>query len=640
MDHIKVIKPKFILAFRHLKDVPKRYWYIILSGLGVGFIIFMFWPQQLTFSYDQPTCIYQPHLAPASLGINSKEFNAESSSILKVGVVSVVAKDICFSPLTAPTPGDYRVAMALPGLPFINKIVIIHVPGHPQASAMQLKEPVSVSKKLIVALSSQDLIFTYRLTIGVKSIDCYTQPFGVGCDIEKLDLKQGSKYTLQLDRYFKGKKIASVLTTEISTLSAVTLLSSTIKEGETVYIKPKSLTMQFDKPISNMKAIFVHIIGEKREIIPVRQEVKEKDVVLTWSDDLARQQSYGVTFEHVEASDGSTLATPSSINFKTSGGPQVKSISVGTYKVSLGAVVSLMFDQPLSEQQDISKIITATGGARITGRQSQGVTISFANVPRCGDVTIKVTDDLKSNYDVSGGSTWQYTTRTICQSVFSIGTSVNGRSITAYSFGSGSKKVVYTGAIHGDEVSTRSLMLRWVDALEASPRSIPTDKTVIIIPAINPDGYAAGTRTNSHNVDLNRNFNTGDWQSDITTTSNQPFPGGGGSAPLSEPESIALANYIAAIHPTLVISYHSIGSLVIANQAGNSLLLSQRYAALSGYGNATGSSTTFEYTVSGTADDYYAEKLGVASILVELGSHTYHQFDRNQQAMWTMLRET
>ena len=304
----------------------------------------------------------------------------------------------------------------------------------------------------------------------------------------------------------------------------------------------------------------------------------------------------------------------------------------------LGAVATLTFDQPLSDKQDIGSVITVSGGAKVTSRQGARVTISFAGTPRCGDVTIKVTNGLLSSYDISGGSSWQYTTRTICQVISSIGTSLNGRVISTYSFGSGAKTIVYTGAIHGDESGTRSLMLRWVDTLEASVRSIPADKTIVVIPAINPDGVAAGTRTNKHNVDLNRNFDTSDWKEDITTVSNQPFPGGGGSAPLSEPESQALANYIGMVKPALVLSYHSIGGLVMSNQSGNSLSLAQTYARLSGYANSTGSSTTFDYAVSGTADDYYAEKLGVASILVELGSHTSPQFEQNQKAMWAMMQ--
>jgi protein MpaA len=226
----------------------------------------------------------------------------------------------------------------------------------------------------------------------------------------------------------------------------------------------------------------------------------------------------------------------------------------------------------------------------------------------------------------------------ICHTVATIGYSHQGRPINAYYFGGGVTSIIYTGAIHGSEISSRDLMYRWIDYLEANARDIPADKTVVVIPQLNPDGVAAGTRVNARNVDLNRNFATSDWQKDVTTVDNQPFPGGGGETPMSEPETQAIAAMVQQLRPALVLSYHSIGGLIIANQAGSSSNRAATYSQLSGYYNATGQSSPFEYSASGTADDWYAQKLGVPSLLIELGSHTYHQFDRNQSAMWAMLQ--
>jgi protein MpaA len=161
----------------------------------------------------------------------------------------------------------------------------------------------------------------------------------------------------------------------------------------------------------------------------------------------------------------------------------------------------------------------------------------------------------------------------------------------------------------------------------------------VVVPAVNPDGVAAGTRTNAHNVDLNRNFGTNDWRKDITDVNNRPFPGGGGKSPMSEPETRVIASFASRLRPSLILSYHSIGGVVAANQAGASGAYASTYSRLSGYGNVTGQSgETFDYSISGTADDYYAQQLGIASVLVELSSHTYSQFGLNQAAMWAMLR--
>lgn len=633
-------KTSSLFVLQRILSVRKYYVFAAVAGLAIGVCMVIFWPQHLTFSYQNPNCIKMLHVAPGSLNVDTNKFTVESASTINVGSVEGAAREACFNPMEPPQPGVYHLSVAFPGLSFLRKSVTIHVPSRPTASAVQLKGPIPLSKKLIIALSANDTVFSYHLAIGGKTVQCQPQQLGVGCDIDKLKLNQGSQYTLQLNRHFKGKKEGTVLKTEISTLPAVTLQSSTIKQGETVYATPKSVTLQFNKSIGTVQARLVQVDGEKQQQpIELQQKVNDNEVMLTWHENLERQKSYKIDFTSVQAIDGSSLDNPLIIDFKTSGGPKVTNISIGSYKVAVGAVATITFDQPLMEKQDLAAIITASNGAKLIGQQGSTVTIGFANVPRCTDVMIKVSDELKSNYDIKGGSAWQFTTRTVCQAVATIGTSAKGRPINAYIFGTGAKKVVYTGAIHGDERSTQLLMLKWIDSLEANIRSVPADKTIIVIPILNPDGYASGTRTNSRNVDLNRNFSTSDWRSDITTVHNKPFPGGGGAAPLSEPESAAIATYIATIRPTLVLSYHSIGGLVVANQAGNSVQLAKKYASLSGYGNATGSSTTFEYTVSGTADDYYGQVLGVPSILIELGSHTNDQFSKNQSAMWQMIRQ-
>lgn len=623
--------------WRRLRKIKLRYIAGGFATTGVAVLVISLLPQQTMFSYQGSTCILQPHLAPGLLTAESAEFKATPSQEAKIGDFTTGAREVCFEAISAPKPGKYVVPVYLPWMPYLKKEVTVTVPSYPRVSATQLDKPLPLSEQLVFTLDKTDDTFIYRLIANDKHTDCTPHELSIRCDIGQLALQQGSAYTLRLERLFEGKKIATVIKKTIKTLPAVKLLDSSIKNKEMVYAKPRTLNLRFDKPVNILEVELTRISGEDKRLIPVSIQTNEQSATISWNVELERQSVFEVKLKHVVASDGSRLASPTTLSFTTSGGPRVTGIDVGTYKVPVGAQATISFDQPLAPSQNLSRLITASGGARITGYSGNRVWVSFAGVPRCSGVTIRVADELSSNHGVSGGSAWQFSTRTICQIVTSIGTSVKGRSILAYTFGSGSKFIVFTGAIHGDESSTRSLMLRWIDSLEANIHRVPSDKRVVVIPTVNPDGYAAGTRTNANNVDLNRNFDTADWQKDITTVDNKPFPGGGGVSPLSEPESAALASYIAVVRPTAVFSYHSIGAVVAANQVGNSFQFAQKYASQSGYSNVTGSSTTFEYAVTGTADDYYGQHLGLASVLIELGSHTYHQFEQNKQAMWTML---
>lgn len=635
---IKKIKHYANAVYRRFRLVPLQY--RVITGISLLLLVFLafLWPQRVVLSYGQPTCLRQPLLVPNVLHTETTEFTTILLDPVKIGNIPISSGGICFVARTSPQIGERQVVLRFFNLPLIGKRVVVTVPEPPKASLSVFQKSLPVSKQLMIPMSGQDRIYSYRLAEGSRYVDCRNTGSTINCDLPKLELQQGLKYTLELQRVFKNKKVAVIAKQPVSMLSAVSYQSATIKPGETVYSRPTSIAAVFDKPLASVKARLLQLADKAEQGIAVKAVVTDKQVVITWPAELQRQKSYKLVFAQVEATDGSTLIDPIEIPFSTSGGPIVKSVSVSTYKVPLGSVATITFDQSLSDKQDITTVVTATGGAKVAGKAGNQVRVSFAAVPRCSDVTIKVTDGLQSSYEVSGGSAWQYNTRTICQAVSSIGTSVKGRAITSYTLGSGPQVVLFTGAIHGSEASTRSLMMRWIDELEARPRQIPADKSVVIVPTINPDGLASGSRVNANNVDLNRNFATSDWKTDITTTSNTPFPGGGGASAMSEPETKAIANLVGRLKPRLVLSYHSIGGLVAANQTGDSSSRAGTYAKLSGYRNTTGSSDTFEYGISGTADDYYGQVLAVPSILVELGSHSYHQFDRNQAAMWAMVR--
>lgn len=122
------------------------------------------------------------------------------------------------------------------------------------------------------------------------------------------------------------------------------------------------------------------------------------------------------------------------------------------------------------------------------------------------------------------------------------------------------RKIMLIGGIHGDELSSVSLVFKWLELIRSGP---PTNFVWEVIPVANPDGLLANrpTRLNQAGVDLNRNFDTPNWKTEAPLywskrTNNDPrrYPG---PAPLSEPESKWLHDEIRRFQPDVIVSVHA-----------------------------------------------------------------------------------
>jgi murein peptide amidase A len=112
--------------------------------------------------------------------------------------------------------------------------------------------------------------------------------------------------------------------------------------------------------------------------------------------------------------------------------------------------------------------------------------------------------------------------------------------------------------------------------LAAELVAMPPGRETWLIPALNLDGLAAGTKNNAHDVDLNRNFASANWH---------PGPKPGyfpGTAPESEPETQALVQLIDRVGATRLIALHSPFRTV--NYDGPAQELAEAMGALNGYG--------------------------------------------------------
>ena len=178
-------------------------------------------------------------------------------------------------------------------------------------------------------------------------------------------------------------------------------------------------------------------------------------------------------------------------------------------------------------------------------------------------------------------------------SVFSIGTSAEGRDIMAFTLGKGSKRVVMCASMHAREYISTNFIMYMADSYALgyvnnetrdgySIRQSLDNVTLVIIPMVNPDGinlaqhgyestknseYLSGLKTNSfgyrgwkansNGVDLNNNFDI------LWYSKGKPsFSGYSGPYAASEPETQAMQNFINDADYEIFASFHTQGQVL------------------------------------------------------------------------------
>ena len=227
---------------------------------------------------------------------------------------------------------------------------------------------------------------------------------------------------------------------------------------------------------------------------------------------------------------------------------------------------------------------------------------------------------------------------------FSIGTSQSGAQLTVYQLGGGPKRVLILGGQHGGpERNTVELVESMLDFFTANQEAIPAGIELNILTAANPDGLASGSRQFLSGVDPNRNWGGSDWRADAYDSSARFRVGLGGPEPFSEQETRALADWVLAVRPSLVVNYHSAGGFMFGPRNGEPGEMAAIYAEESGYawpggaGQGGGQRSPLGYSASGSMNVWLRES-GIPAILVELSTPWYPEVDRNLTALRAALR--
>ncbi len=194
-----------------------------------------------------------------------------------------------------------------------------------------------------------------------------------------------------------------------------------------------------------------------------------------------------------------------------------------------------------------------------------------------------------------------------------LGTSVEGRSIELFRRGSPRHSTVLVfGGFHGDEPKGVHVARKLIDLLRNEPGAGGRTRW-IVVPVVNPDGYARRKRRNANRVDINRNFPTKNWQP--TPIRSRMY---GGDRPGSEPETQTAIAVIRRYRPSMIITIHSINEHRHCNNYdGPARSLAMKMSRRNGYPVRS----SIGYSTPGSFGTWAGEERRIPTITLELPSH-------------------
>lgn len=548
----------------------------------------------------------------------------------------VFAKQICITPKGL-LPENQEYTIGLTYLNLFQKDITVNTEKYPEIKNFNPKANIPLGYTLKYELEYPNNILDFHLLLDEKDILCKEEENYILCDTESLELIYGHTYIFRIVATYEDSLIKELGLLSVTILSPVEVEQSSINNKAVVQnTSIPSITLVLNKDIKQNFEVIIE--DSNKNQIKQTHTLSGREITILSEENFKQNTTYFIKLNNVIGIDGSKLEKESVLEFSIDDGPKVSSSNIVS-GFSTSANIVFTFNQNIKEQniKDFVKINDKTEYSYSINKNKLTINPTV-NLSSCRRYDIDINKGMVGSTGLISSKNSTYTLKSQCKRVVRIGTSVQGRGIYATYFGSGSKKIVFFASMHGSEANTKTTLDRLITELEYYSYRIPTNKTIIVIPTVNPDGITNKSRFNAHGVDLNRNFDSSTWVSG-TYFQTHYYPLGGGTAPFSEPESVVIKNLVNRENPYLTISYHSAAGYVIPTNTSRGIELGQIYSQLSGYTyTPPGTEGSFSYDITGTFEEWAGEH-GYSGLVIELSSGYTDQFIQNKNAMWKMIEK-
>lgn len=205
-------------------------------------------------------------------------------------------------------------------------------------------------------------------------------------------------------------------------------------------------------------------------------------------------------------------------------------------------------------------------------------------------------------------------------------TSTQKRPIEVYKVGTGAYKIAFIGVMHGDEPQGEIIIRSLLKTITEN-KNLINDKSLLLIPVLNPDGLKQRTRVNTNGVDLNRNFPTKNWKR--SKLKNNYYSGKNSN---SEAETKLIIELINSFKPNLIINIHS--PYKVLNYDGNALKIAQLLKKFNGYKILK----DMGYSTYGSLGTYFGKEQNIPVITLETSNSSGEfAWSENKKALIKLL---
>ncbi|MFV0444643.1 MAG: M14 family zinc carboxypeptidase [Planctomycetaceae bacterium] len=183
--------------------------------------------------------------------------------------------------------------------------------------------------------------------------------------------------------------------------------------------------------------------------------------------------------------------------------------------------------------------------------------------------------------------------------------SSNGHPIEMLQLGRGSRHLIVTGSLFGNERDAVEFVESLAELLQREPQRLG-DYSIVLVKSPNPDGLTDGTITNGHGVELNRNFPSSHFLSQRTPET--------GLSAGSEPETQTLMHLCDDFRPDRVVHVRAgqgARVLLLTNARGKEGLLKRLDRNLMNAGE-------FDAYKAGSIEEYATDRLQTEMLLLWL----------------------